>query len=295
MDAPIKTLHLKSMTGFASNQKMLPEGQLNIVVRSVNSRFFDVAFSIDEPLSSLEPQMQKLAKQFMQRGKVDIGVSFTPNVTQNLTLNIGLLEALTSNLELLQAKFPTAQLNLMDVVKFPGMLKVQASELTEQLSSEVLECFEQTLIKFDEMRVLEGHNLQQVLLDKLTQFSTLLEQIKGQLQNLVANERANMQAKIKNLHLNVDKDRLEQEIALLAQKSDIAEEYDRLCSHVKSMQQLLHKPQEVNGKRLDFISQELLRESNTTASKAANLTISQLAVEFKVLSEQIREQVQNIE
>lgn len=283
------------MTGFASNQKMLPEGQLNIVVRSVNSRFFDVTFSIDEPLSSLEPQMQKLAKQFMQRGKVDIGVSFTPNVTQKLTLNTGLLEALTSNLELLQAKFPTGQLNLMDVVKFPGMLKVQASELTDQLSSEVLECFEQTLIKFDEMRVLEGHNLQQVLLDKLTQFSTLLEQIKGQLQNLVANERANMQAKIKNLHLNVDQDRLEQEIALLAQKSDIAEEYDRLCSHVKSMQQLLQQPQEVNGKRLDFISQELLRESNTTASKAANLTISQLAVEFKVLSEQIREQVQNIE
>lgn len=287
--------HIKSMTGFASQQKVLPEGRLNIEMRAVNSRFLEVNFALDAPLTSLEPQLQKLTRQMVQRGKVDVSISFTPQVAPNLTLNTSLLEVLSSNLEQLHEKFPTAQLNLMDVMNFPGLLQSHSSCLTEQLSAEVLDCMQQTLLRFEAMRVNEGDNLKQVILDKLTQFFGFLEQIQAQMQNLVANERANMLSKIQNLHINVAQDRVEQEIALLAQKSDIAEEYDRLCSHVKALHQILEQPQEVNGKRLDFISQELLRESNTTAAKASNLTISKLAVEFKVLSEQIREQVQNIE
>lgn len=288
-------MFLKSMTGFASHQYQLPAGQLNISVRAVNCRFLEINFTLDELIKPLESELQKLLKQVVQRGKVEITMNFVPDRTESMTLNAQLLEQLVGNIETLHDRLPYGQVDLMQLLNFPGMIQSTAIPLTPELKSAVLESFKLILEQFDAMRQHEGHNLGQVILDKLSSFDKLLASIKSQLSQLTSLEREHLLSKIQALQLTISEKRIEQEVALLAQKNDIAEEFDRLCTHTKTLRELINTPLEVNGKRLDFISQELLRESNTMAAKSSSLFINNVAVEFKLLSEQIREQVQNIE
>lgn len=291
----MSTIH--SMTGFASNQFQLPEGQLNILMRSVNSRFLEVNFSIDDALKPLESTLTKTFKSLVQRGKVDISITFTSTNLGNLVLNQRYLDQLRNTLSMLQSSIPQGQINLLDILQYPGVLQPQETEISPQLEEQVVECFKTSMQQFEQSRKSEGAHLSQVISQKLDAFTPLLQFLDEQMLDLVQNERERIINKLtKAIQLNtLDKNRLEQEITIQAQKGDIAEEYDRLCGHIKAMREILYSPVEANGKRLDFLSQEMLRECNTIASKVNTIELSNTAIELKVLSEQIREQVQNIE
>lgn len=283
------------MTGFASHQYPLEEGLLNIQIRAVNCRYMEMQFVIDEPLQSLELDLQKLLKQVVQRGKLDITVSLVRNNQKSLQVNTAKLSQLSSILEQINHIVPQGKIELTHLLSFPGILQEPNLELTDSLKQKICECFKDCLERFDASRRDEGEHLAKVIAEKLQVFDSHLEQIAKQLHNLTFIERDRILYKINQLKVELDAHRLEQEVAIWAQKSDIAEEYDRLRSHTATIKNLLSQPLEVNGKRLDFVSQELLRESNTTAAKAGILAIVKTVVELKVLSEQIREQVQNIE
>ncbi len=205
-----------------------------------------------------------------------------------------------------------SQINAMELLQYPGVL--QSSPIDqERLKQQILELMAQAVTKFNASRCQEGEQLRTVLLQRLDAVTAQLQRVAPLLTSLVANERERIQKRLALLQVELTPERFEAEVALQAQKADIAEEYDRLCCHVKSMRYLLqeavpapapnvqtdHLEQSsahtVFGKRLDFIIQEMMRESNTLASKASTNELSQIAVELKVLVEQMREQVQNIE
>lgn len=283
------------MTGFAAHQYPLEEGLLNIQIRAVNCRYMEMQFVLDEPLQCLEIELQKILKQVVQRGKLDITVSLVRNNQKSMQVNTAMLLQLSSILEQINQIVPQGKIELTHLLSFPGILKEPNLELTDNLKQQICECFKDCLERFDASRRDEGEHLAKVITEKLQVFDNHLDQIEKRLQNLTLIERDRILYKINQLKVELDSHRLEQEVAIWAQKSDIAEEYDRLRSHTSTIQNLLSHPMEVNGKRLDFVSQELLRESNTTAAKAGTLAIVKTVVELKVLSEQIREQVQNIE
>lgn len=286
---------LKSMTGYAAQNYALSCGQLNIQIRAVNSRFLELQIATDPILQPLELELQNMLKKQVHRGNVNISLSITGSMQSNLHLDQNYLSKLNEILTQVKQTIPHGHIDLIQVLNYPGVLRTTANILSESDRQLVLDSFKDCVARFDQSRREEGSNLRKVLLTKVQDFSQYLDKIAQQLDNLVALERARLQTKLKNFALELDHNRLEQEVALLAQKGDIAEEYDRMLSHLQSLNNILASPQETNGKRLDFITQELLRESNTTAAKASTLDISHIAIELKVLCEQLREQVQNIE
>ena len=205
-----------------------------------------------------------------------------------------------------------SQINAMELLQYPGVLQACPID-QEQLKQQILKLMAQAVTKFNVSRCQEGEQLRTVLMHRLDAVTAQLQRVAPLLISLVANERERIQKRLALLKVELTPERFEAEVALQAQKSDIAEEYDRLCCHVKSMRTLLqeavsapapnvqtaHLKQSsehtVFGKRLDFIIQEMMRESNTLASKASTNELSQIAVELKVLVEQMREQVQNVE
>ena len=205
-----------------------------------------------------------------------------------------------------------SQINAMELLQYPGVLQACPID-QEQLKQQILELMAQAVTKFNASRSQEGEQLRTVLIHRLDAVTAQLQRVAPLLTSLVANERERIQKRLAVLQVELTPERFETEVALQAQKADIAEEYDRLCCHVKSMRTLLqeavsapapnvqtaHLKQSsehtVFGKRLDFIIQEMMRESNTLASKASTNELSQIAVELKVLVEQMREQVQNVE
>lgn len=181
----------------------------------------------------------------------------------------------------------------MEVLNYPGVI-CQPENIQDEIDAKVIEQFSKTMDELIQNRASEGNKLSQVLLSRLDLISTQADIIQEQLARLVQTERARILSKISSLNVEIDSGRLEQEVAIAAQKADVGEEYDRLRAHIQEVKTILNKGG-VCGKRLDFMMQEFNRESNTLASKAANLDITQVAVELKVLIEQMREQVQNIE
>lgn len=331
---------LKSMTGFAVAHCQTEAGNVEVTIRSVNSRFLEISPSLSEGVPQISYECTKLIKAVAQRGKIDYSITLTPQIQPHLSLNEPLLDELIGKLQQITAKLHTpatvaepeaisipveikgsdsgasisatdlSQINAMELLQYPGVL--QASPVDqEQLKQQILELMGQAVAKFNASRCHEGEQLRAVLLHRLDAVSAQLQLIAPMLTSLVTNERERIQKRLASLKLELTPERFETEVALQAQKSDIAEEYDRLCCHVKSMRALLQEaapapktqpahPEQssehtVFGKRLDFIIQEMMRESNTLASKASTNELSQIAVELKVLVEQMREQVQNVE
>ena len=188
---------------------------------------------------------------------------------------------------------PQAQVSAMEVLNYPGIIK-QPENIQDEIDAKVIEQFTSTLDELIKNRESEGKKLSDVLLSRLDLITTQADIIEEQLERLVQTERDRIVAKVAAMNIEIDSGRIEQEVAIAAQKADVGEEYDRLRAHIQEVKTILNKGG-VCGKRLDFMMQEFNRESNTLASKASNLEITKVAVELKVLIEQMREQVQNIE
>jgi len=289
-----------SMTGYATVSEELPLGALSVEVRSVNHRYLDVQFRLPDELRSFEPGMRELVAARLTRGKVECRVSFqkTASSDVSLQLNAPLLDQLLELERSVRARLPAAPtLTISDVVRWPGMIEANALPL-EELREQAQALLERALEDFSGARAREGEKLKALLLERVTQMEALVEKIKPRVPQLVATYQERLATRLKDALKEaaavLDEDRLRQELVMYASKVDVEEELSRLIAHLAETRRILTRGGAA-GKRLDFLMQELNREANTLGSKSVDIDVSQVSVELKVLIEQMREQVQNIE
>ena len=285
---------LKSMTGSANRivNSDLINFTLNII--SVNSRFLETYFRLPDSIRHLEHHFKKVLQEKVSRGKFDIQISLEMNMSSSLNINDAALDALKTAIVKVQSAIPGSKFNALDILNYPGVIAQENAG--EKIDECILDNFSQALDDLIASRESEGDKLKKTIEERLDAVSAQADEVEKVLSTLVATERERILSKLESMKLDIelDKNRIEQEVVLAAQKADIGEEYDRLRAHVKEVHNILNKGG-ICGKRLDFMMQEFNRESNTLASKASNLEITKIAVELKVLIEQMREQVQNIE
>ena len=285
---------IHSMTGSASKLVNSQLANINIDISSVNGRYLEIYLKLPDNLRHLDSKLRALCQEKLTRGKLDCYITYALNAQASLNIDANQLEALSEALNQVEKTIPNAcNLNPMEILQYPGILK-QPANIQDWIDEQVLENFAKALDSLVKTRESEGEKLKQALQVRLDLIEKQADLIEVQLANLTKIEREKILKKIEDLKIEIDPQRIEQEVAIIAQKADVEEEYDRLRAHIKEVRSILDKGG-ICGKRLDFMMQEFNRESNTLASKASNLDITRIAVELKVLIEQMREQVQNIE
>ena len=289
-----------SMTGYAAMSEELPLGTLNVEIRSVNHRYLDVQFRLPDELRSFEPGMRETVAARLTRGKVECRIGFvrTPASELSLKLNADLLEQLVALDGRVRAHLPnSASLTVSDVIRWPGIVESDALPL-EELRQQSQSLLERTLEDFTDSRAREGDKLRTILLERAARMQELVDKVKPRIPQIVAAYQERLGARLKDALSStaaaLDEDRIRQELVMFAAKVDVEEELARLIAHLSEARRILTNGGAV-GKRLDFLMQELNREANTLGSKSVDVEVSQASVELKVLIEQMREQVQNIE
>ena len=284
-----------SMTAFAHLELKKEWGNAVWEIRSVNQRFLETYFRLPEAFRNLEMTLRERLRTTLTRGKVECSLRIELNTNQNngLALNQEYAKQVISSLQWLKETAQEGEINLVDILRFPGVVDNQNQDL-DQISQDLLEGFEQILAEFIAMRGREGANLQVLIQQRLDAIATEATKVQAQMPSVLQWQKDRLQQRFDELNLQLDPQRLEQEMVLLAQKVDVAEELDRLQLHVKETTSILKKGGAV-GRKLDFMMQELNREANTLASKSINADVTNSAVELKVLIEQMREQIQNLE
>jgi uncharacterized protein (TIGR00255 family) len=289
-----------SMTGYAAVSDELPLGMLSIEIRSVNHRYLDVQFRLPDEFRSFEPGMRELVAARLTRGKVEcrLGIQNTPASRVSLGLNIPLLDQLVELDRRVRGRLPGASsLTVSDIIRWPGIVEADAMP-PEQLRDQAQTLMQRALAEFTASRAREGDKLKDLLLERVKRMEELVEKVKPRIPQLVLayQERLATRLKdaLKDVSVAVDEDRIRQEVVLFSSKVDVEEELSRLVTHLSETRRILSAGGAV-GKRLDFLMQELNREANTLGSKSVDIDVSQTSMELKVLIEQMREQVQNIE
>ena len=286
---------LASMTAFAEATVISNGFQLSWELRSVNHRYLDNQFRLPETLRAVEPAVREQLRRRIKRGKIDAILKLEPDTSEpKLALNNVLLRQIAAATEEITNAVPNAAPpNTLDLLKWPGVL---ANPQVDQpvLMNTAADLFNDALERLIEARHSEGERLLTVLQQQLGSIETIVEFVRPLGDSIMQLQQQRLQQKLRELEVKADPARLEQEVALLAQRADIREELDRLDIHVDEARKLLNA-KGPHGRRLDFLSQELNREANTLGAKASQTEISQKAIDLKVVIEQIREQVQNIE
>ena len=287
---------LNSMTGFAREAAELPFGTLTCELRAVNHRYLDVQFRLPEELRPREVELRRQIAATVKRGKVECSMHLRRALHENeqLTLNEELVRQLSARVQELSGLLPeTRALDPVDVLRWPGV--VQEPEIdVEPLFTATSDLLATTLVALDEMRANEGGRIIDMLETRCGEILEIAAGVGKRMPQVLDAVRRKLQERVDNLNVDADPARLETELALVAQKLDIDEELDRLISHVSEIRAVLKKGEPV-GRRLDFLMQELNREANTLGSKSADTETTRAAVDLKVLIEQMREQVQNVE
>lgn len=284
-----------SMTGFARVESTTEAGQLTVEFRSVNHRYLEQNLRMPEELRAFEPKIREQVQQSLARGKVDCSIRFNA-VKSGATFNLNRekVQALLSTLESLENEMKNpARITSLDVLGWPGIIEDEQPD-QDVLAKAVFTAVNDALEALIKMRAQEGARLATLVEQRLQAIDQIVDDLKETRAQIVSAIRDKLLARIEHLEIEFDSNRLEQEIALIAQKLDVDEELDRLKSHIKATRETLKKKEPV-GRKLDFLMQEFNREANTLSSKSANSETTAAAVELKVLTEQMREQVQNIE
>ena len=282
----------KSMTAFARSES----GHISWEIRSVNHRYLEVGEKVPDAFRSLEISLRNKLKARLNRGKIDCQLRIGHSQASEASLSIDekLLEDLTGALATIIPKLETvAPVNPLEVLKWPGILS-EPTEDEESIKKTVVELFDSALAQLIEMRSSEGAELRKIILEKLADLRSIVDQAATEAPIISARQRDKMISKLNDLNIDADPGRIEQELVIMAQKSDVAEELDRLNTHIEEVSATLDSKEAV-GRRLDFLMQELNREANTLSSKAVATNTTIQAVELKVAIEQMREQIQNIE
>ncbi len=286
---------IRSMTGFARTECQLPWGTLTWELRSVNHRYLDLYLRLPEELRRLENDSRTRLSARLGRGKVEATLLFQATPGENgLQLDEPLLQALIDAAERISARLQRpAPLSATDLLRWPGVVTSAVPDL-EALQREALDLLESAVDELVATREREGARLAELIRERLEAMEPLVEQIRRRRPQVIQAQGEKLRERLAKLQIEADPQRLEQEIALLAQRLDVDEELDRLQAHIQEVHRLLGSDKPV-GRRLDFLMQELNREANTLASKSADAETTRAAVELKVLIEQMREQIQNIE
>ena len=289
-------LMLHSMTGFARESVETDIGTLTWEIRAVNHRYLDVQFKLPEDLRPREQAFRQQASRSLGRGKVECALYFRRGVhhESELQVDTDLVELIGHRISQLTSKLPNvAAVNPIEILRWPGVI-VQGDVDTEPLFERSGELFDTTLESINRMRASEGARIAEMLESRCTDIQAIAESVRKRMPEVLDATRARQKDRIDKLDVEADPERLELELALIAQKIDIDEELDRLDSHLVEIREALTSKKPV-GRRLDFLMQELNREANTLGSKAADAATTKAAVDLKVLIEQMREQIQNVE
>ena len=285
-----------SMTGFASTEVEVGLFRLVWEVRSVNHRFLDVGLRLPEELRRLEPGCKERIGRVVRRGKVDGTLRLVRAEEQRADTELSepALDAVVQLQERVLSRSPGARpLTVGELLRWPGVLE-EPGPVLEDLERRALDGLDTVLGALKQARQSEGARLAETLEQRCVGITRIVSDVAPRLGEAEQRYRAKLLERVDKLDLELEPERLEQEIALIAQRLDVAEELDRLASHVKEIEATLRKDEAI-GRRLDFIIQELNREANTFASKVQDEALSRSGVELKVLIEQMREQVQNLE
>lgn len=285
-----------SMTGFASAQHDLGPVLLNLEFKSVNSRYLDVNFRLAEELRFLEMPLRELIASRVGRGKCECRASLTPAAagSRELVPNAELLGQLAQLQTRVMERLPQASpLSVADILRWPGMINEQTLS-QDELKTRALALATAVLDEFVATRAREGDKLAAMLRERAERMSQLVDQVSPLLPKALADYQGRLAARLREAVANLDEERIRQEIGVYATRIDVAEELTRLVAHLSELERVLTKGGAV-GKRLDFLMQELNREANTLSSKSVSAEITAAALEMKLLIEQMREQIQNLE
>jgi uncharacterized protein (TIGR00255 family) len=287
---------IKSMTAFASNEADIGHLTLTCELRSVNHRYCDITLKLPDRLRFIEADLRAVIAARVNRGKVECTLSYKKQMRdgQHFVVNLEAVSALlaaTQQIEDLMAA--PLSFSALDVLAIAG-IQQEATTDKAHLNEELIKLVKQTLMEFLEVREREGGQLKQLIEERCTKMQEFIAQAARRLPIVLTQIHNKLRDRVTELVTQPDFDRLEQELVFLTQKLDISEELDRLNTHVTEVLRVLNQKEPV-GRRLDFLMQELNREANTLGSKSADREMTQIAIELKVLIEQMREQIQNIE
>ncbi|MCL4136598.1 UNVERIFIED_CONTAM: hypothetical protein GTU68_019025 [Idotea baltica] len=284
------------MTAFARQEQQTQQGDIIWEIRSVNHRYLELSLRLDERFRVLEMPIRKLFSEQLARGKVDAVLRYkTPEAqASQLDIDQALAQSVISQSELI-AGFATqaAPIDALSVLQWPGVLKAESLDQAA-LNASMMRSLSLALNELISTREREGAALQNMIAQRCTEIDAIAKLTRERMPALLSQHQQRLQERVAELQVSLDPERLEQEMVLLAQKSDVAEELDRLESHIVEVQSVLQREEPV-GRRLDFLMQELNREANTLGSKSINTETTNHSIELKVLIEQMREQIQNIE
>ncbi len=286
---------IHSMTAFARHEIKGDWGNAVWEIRSVNQRFLETYFRLPEQFRSIEPVLRERFRKQLNRGKVECNLRFNANpaAKSNITLNKELAEELILHANTIASLATNSAVNPVEIMRWPGVMETEEDDMSI-IQAEILAGFDQALKEFIVARTDEGENMKALIEQRLDGIVEQADIVKGHMPEIIAWQRKRITDKFADANIELESTRVEQELVLLAQKMDVDEEIDRLFSHVKETRSILKKGG-AQGRRLDFMMQEFNREANTLGSKSINADITNSAVELKVLIEQMREQIQNIE
>jgi uncharacterized protein (TIGR00255 family) len=287
---------IHSMTGYAAAAREFPFGMLSIELRSVNHRYLDVQFRLPDDLRAIEPALRELVSEHVRRGKVECRVAFSAAASMHKMLVLN--EDLMLRLEELELKIRTVlagagQLSVADVLRWPGVLATEPLP-HEELHAACRELLAGVIAEFNAARAREGDKLKALLLARALGMERRIAETAPRIPQVVDAYRERLTARLREALGSGEEERVRQEVAVFAAKIDVDEEISRLTAHVSELRQALANGGAV-GKKLDFLMQELNREANTLASKSVDLAVTRAALDLKLLIEQMREQIQNIE
>ena len=290
---------LKSMTGYGRVNIQKEEREYQVEIRSVNYRYLDISVKMPKQLSYLEEDVKKEIAKKIRRGKVEVFIVYNNSSVDGINININkeLAKAYIKELkELALEENISSDICVNDIAKYPDVLTIQKNEEDQRIKEELIEAVGEATNSLYDMRVKEGKQLSQDFLERLGYIKNKINEISSLSTGLIQEYVVKLEGRIKQLlqDKEIDKDRLAQEVVIFADKCSVEEEITRLDSHIKQFRELINSDKPI-GKKLDFLIQEMNRETNTIGSKANNLEITNNVVDLKTEIENIREQVQNIE
>ena len=286
---------IHSMTAFARYEVKGAWGNAVWEIRSVNQRFLETYFRLPEQFRGIEPLLRERFRKQLNRGKVECNLRFNANpaAKSEVSINEKLALQLIQHANWVNEQTLNSQVNPLEIMRWPGVMEAEEADISA-IQAELLAGFDIALKDFISARASEGENLKVMIEQRLDAISSEADKVQTFMPAIIEWQRKRIIDKFTDASIDLDSTRVEQELVLLAQKMDVAEELDRLTSHVSETQKILKKGG-AQGRRLDFMMQEFNREANTLGSKSINTDITASAVELKVLIEQMREQIANIE
>lgn len=287
---------IASMTAFGRTEENTAIGRVIWEIRSVNHRYLEISLRLPDDLRILENSIRECISGRISRGKIDCNLRYEPgeNIDTGLSVNTSLVQSILASADSIWSSIPDpGKINPIEVLRWPGVINRESPD-PEVVGGPLMAQLDKTLDIVVETRQREGGKLRTMIVDRCENIGTIITGIRQKLPEIMAALRERLQNRAEELQVDLENERLEQEVVLLAQKYDVSEELDRLEAHIGEVLNVLKRDEPV-GRRLDFLMQELHREANTLGSKSAHYDCSNASVELKVLIEQMREQVQNIE